>query len=60
MKLPLLCFLSPNSLLRDDINICTDVILPTLLNSASTFLFTKLKFSVPDNESTQEYEYFPT
>ena len=27
----------------------TDVILPTLLNSASIFLFTKLKLSVPNN-----------
>lgn len=50
MKFILLCFLSPNLLLKKWYQLLfTDVILPTLLNSASIFLFTKLKLSVPDN-----------
>ena len=43
MKFMLLCFLSPNLLLKKwNQLLFTDVTLPTLLNSASIFLFTML------------------
>ena len=62
MKFMLLCFLSPNLLLKKwNQLLFTDVTLPTLLNSASIFLFTVLKLCVPDNRIYSKHmDKFPT